>query len=56
LFQESKCAYVIIVMAILWLTEAIPIPVTALIPVFLFPLLGVAKASEISGVYIKVME
>lgn len=51
--EECKCGYVIIVMAILWLTEAIPIPVTALLPIFMFPLLGVAKASDISGVYIK---
>ncbi|XP_045172068.2 Na(+)/citrate cotransporter-like [Mercenaria mercenaria] len=51
--SESKCAYVIVVMALLWLTEAIPIPVTALMPVFLFPLLGVVKASVISGVYVK---
>ncbi|KAL4223677.1 hypothetical protein ACF0H5_017145 [Mactra antiquata] len=51
--DESKCAYVIAVMAILWLTEAIPIPVTALMPIFLFPMLGVAKASVISGVYVK---
>ncbi|XP_045172067.2 solute carrier family 13 member 2-like isoform X2 [Mercenaria mercenaria] len=50
--SESKCAYVIVVMAILWLSEAIPIPVTALIPIFLFPLLGVAKAKEISSAYV----
>ncbi|XP_053388953.1 Na(+)/citrate cotransporter-like, partial [Mercenaria mercenaria] len=50
---ESKCAYVITVMAILWLTEAIPIPVTALIPIFLFPLLGVVAAADVSNSYIK---
>ncbi|KAH3792226.1 Na(+)/citrate cotransporter-like [Dreissena polymorpha] len=48
---ESKCAYVIIVMAILWLTEAIPIPVTSLFPVFLFPMAGVMHAREASSAY-----
>lgn len=55
LLQQSRCAYVIIVMAALWLTEAIPIPVTALIPIFLFPMLQVAEASAISGAYITVI-
>lgn len=41
-------------MAVLWLTEAIPIPVTALLPIFMFPLLGVATAKEISGSYVTV--
>ncbi|XP_052788848.1 solute carrier family 13 member 2-like [Mya arenaria] len=49
--QESKCAYVIIVMAVMWLTEAIPIPVTSLFPVFLFPMVGVAPARAISSAY-----
>lgn len=48
----SRCAYVIMVMAILWLTEAIPIPATALLPIFLFPMLQVADARRISGAYI----
>jgi sodium-dependent dicarboxylate transporter 2/3/5 len=41
-------------MAILWLTEAIPIPVTSLMPIFLFPLLGVEKAKDVSGSYVTV--
>ncbi|XP_052788062.1 solute carrier family 13 member 2-like isoform X2 [Mya arenaria] len=49
--QESKCAYVIIVMALLWLTEALPIAVTSLLPVFLFPMVGVAPARLISSTY-----
>ncbi|XP_052788813.1 solute carrier family 13 member 2-like [Mya arenaria] len=49
--QESKCAYVIIVMALLWLTEALPTAVTSLLPVFLFPMVGVAPARLISSTY-----
>ena len=54
LLQEAKTAYVLVVMAVLWLTETIPIPVTSLLPIILFPALGVAKASDVSQNYIKV--
>lgn len=33
-------------MAIWWITEALPIPATALVPLVLFPLLGVASMSQ----------
>ncbi len=38
-------------MAIWWMTEAIPIPATALLPLALFPLLGVADISEAAAPY-----
>ncbi|XP_071179431.1 solute carrier family 13 member 2-like [Mytilus edulis] len=50
--KETKCAYGLIVMAILWLTEAFPIPVTALLPTVIFPLLGVSTARAICSKYI----
>lgn len=34
-----------------WITEAIPIPVTSLMPILLFPMLGVTKASEVTTPY-----
>ena len=34
-----------------WITEAIPIAITAFLPMILFPLLGVMKISESSGPY-----
>ncbi|XP_041347669.1 solute carrier family 13 member 5-like isoform X3 [Gigantopelta aegis] len=50
---EAKTAYVLIVMAVLWLTETIPIPVTSLLPIILLPAMGVAKAADVSQNYIK---
>ncbi|KAK0041015.1 solute carrier family 13 member 5, partial [Biomphalaria pfeifferi] len=49
--RQAKCGYTIAVMAVYWLTEALPIGVTSLIPVVVFPLLGVMTAREVSGIY-----
>jgi len=51
--QESRCAYAILIMAVYWVTEIVPLAVTALLPLVLFPLLGVVKSSEISPPYFK---
>lgn len=53
-FQEAKCAYALALMAVYWLTEALPLPVTALLPVVLFPLLGVMPVAAVCKNYIKV--
>ena len=39
--EEMKCAYVVMIMAIYWVTEALPLEVTSLIPMVGFPLLGI---------------
>jgi len=38
-------------MAVWWVTEAIPIPATALLPVVLFPLLGIMKGKTVAPIY-----
>lgn len=42
---------VAVLMAVWWITEAVPIPVTALLPILLFPLLGVMSAAESTAPY-----
>ena len=39
--EEMKCAYVVMIMAVYWVTEALPLEVTSLIPMVGFPLLGI---------------
>ena len=39
-------------MAIWWMTEAIPLAATSLVPLILFPLFGILKGEETAGAYI----
>ncbi|KAL5017415.1 hypothetical protein ScPMuIL_007004 [Solemya velum] len=51
---QARCGYTVIIMALFWITEAMPIPVTSLIPVFLLPMmLGVMTTKEVSESYFK---
>ncbi|MFH2055472.1 MAG: SLC13 family permease, partial [bacterium] len=47
----TRTAAVAVLMAIWWITEAIPIPATALLPVALFPLLGVMSGKDVAATY-----
>lgn len=49
--QMGNCAYGLLLMAIFWITEALPLAVTALLPIFLFPLLGVSKVKTLASTY-----
>nr|XP_056702559.1 solute carrier family 13 member 4 [Euleptes europaea] len=51
--QEASCAYVLIVTAIYWVSEAVPLGAAALVPAFLYPLFGVMKSSEVAAEYVK---
>ncbi|XP_031324224.2 solute carrier family 13 member 2 [Camelus dromedarius] len=51
--KEAYCGYAIILMALLWCTEALPLAVTAFFPVILFPMMGIMDASEVSVEYLK---
>ncbi|MCK4858490.1 MAG: SLC13/DASS family transporter [candidate division Zixibacteria bacterium] len=47
----TRAAAVAALMAIWWITEAIPIPATALLPVALFPLLGIMPGKTVAATY-----
>ena len=49
--EVTRMAAVAILMAGWWITEAIPIPATALLPVALMPLLGIMPGREVAGHY-----
>nr|XP_013797940.1 PREDICTED: solute carrier family 13 member 2 isoform X1 [Apteryx mantelli mantelli] len=45
--QEARCAYIIILMALFWCTEALPLAVTAFFPVVLFPLMSIMDSTTV---------
>ena len=45
----TRMAAVVLLMAIWWITEAIPIPATALLPVVLFPVLGIMRGRVVDA-------
>lgn len=50
--KEAKCAYIVILMAVFWITEALPIAVTSLLPIILTPMVGLASAKTVSKQYL----
>ncbi|XP_053312670.1 Na(+)/citrate cotransporter [Spea bombifrons] len=51
--KEASCAYSIILMAVFWCTEVIPLAVTALLPVLLFPMFGILESKKVCMQYLK---
>jgi len=47
----SHMMAIAVLMATWWVTEAIPIPATALLPIVLFPLTGIMKGAEVAREY-----
>lgn len=45
--QVTRMAAVVLLMAIWWITEAIPLAATALLPIVLYPLLGIMRGREV---------
>nr|DBA31247.1 TPA: hypothetical protein GDO54_007124 [Pyxicephalus adspersus] len=50
---EAQCAYVLFVVAMFWLSEALPLSVTAFIPALMFPLFGILPSKTIASTYFK---
>ena len=51
--QESRAAYGIILMTVYWLTAALPLAVTSLLPIVVFPLMDVLGTSQVCSLYFK---
>ncbi len=49
--QASRMAAVALLMATWWVTDAIPLFATALLPLFLFPLLGIMDGGDTAPIY-----
>ncbi|MFH1681979.1 MAG: SLC13 family permease, partial [Candidatus Eisenbacteria bacterium] len=47
----TRITAVAALMATWWITEAIPIPATSLLPLVLFPILGILAAEEVAPIY-----
>ncbi|XP_070224947.1 solute carrier family 13 member 1 [Bos mutus] len=50
---EAECAYTLFVIAIFWLTEALPLSITALLPGLMFPMFGIMTSKEVASAYFK---
>jgi sodium-dependent dicarboxylate transporter 2/3/5 len=50
--QLTAMAAIATLMAVWWITDAIPLAATALLPLVLFPLMGIADGAEIAPVYV----
>ncbi|XP_077298814.1 tricarboxylate transporter protein I'm not dead yet isoform X2 [Arctopsyche grandis] len=50
---DFKCMYVVLLMATYWVTEALPLPVTSMLPVVLFPTMGILESEKTCQSYMK---
>ncbi|XP_003701228.3 protein I'm not dead yet [Megachile rotundata] len=46
-----RCLYVVGLMAVFWMTEVLPLPITGLIPIVLYPLMGIMSTSDTCACY-----
>ena len=46
-----RCSYVILIMILFWTTECLPLAVTSLIPMILYPMLSLVSASDLAPKY-----
>ncbi|XP_049608296.1 Na(+)/dicarboxylate cotransporter 3 [Syngnathus scovelli] len=49
--KEGRCLYVVVLMATFWCSEALPLAVTAMLPICLFPTLGIIPSQKLCPQY-----
>lgn len=52
-FQAYRCMYVVLIMAIYWVLELLPLPVTSMLPIVLFPTMGILDSDKTCAAYMK---
>ncbi|XP_063368936.1 protein I'm not dead yet [Cydia amplana] len=48
-----KCMYVVLIMATYWVLELLPLPVTSMLPIVLFPTMGILDSDKTCAAYMK---
>ncbi|KAJ6635782.1 Solute carrier family 13 member 3 [Pseudolycoriella hygida] len=51
--KKFQCAYVILLMSVFWMLEVMPLSVTSLLPVVLFPFLGIQSTGAVVSSYMR---
>ena len=54
LFQEGRAGYLLVMMAVFWCTEVIPLGITALMPIVFVPLFGIMTTKQVCMSYMEV--
>ncbi|XP_041483637.1 solute carrier family 13 member 5-like [Lytechinus variegatus] len=52
MLKIGHMGYCIIIMALYWMTECLPLAATALLPILLFPLFGIQKSKDVCSNYL----
>ncbi|CAF1055484.1 unnamed protein product [Adineta ricciae] len=48
---QARCGYIVLILISYWIFEVIPLPVTSLLPLFLFPMAGVLQPALVAASY-----
>nr|XP_057942254.1 solute carrier family 13 member 1 [Doryrhamphus excisus] len=51
--KEAECGFLLLLMALFWTTECIPLAITAMFPAIFFPLFGIMKSQKVAMAYFK---
>ncbi|CAF1115683.1 unnamed protein product [Adineta steineri] len=51
--SQARCGYIVLILTVYWVFEAIPLPVTSLLPLALFPMAGILPAETVAPHYFK---
>ncbi|XP_067850274.1 solute carrier family 13 member 1-like [Heptranchias perlo] len=50
---EAACGFTLLVTAVYWISEAVPLATAAMVPAFLFPMFDIMKSSQVAAEYFK---